>query len=261
MSDPLARLFLERAKGCTLNLDVCLFPPFPGRIMVSSSPRDFTTPTLCAGQRIRALTVKEVAWSEIEKLFGGWADAVSSLHELEPHLGQSLHSSHIFLGEALRNLTLTGCAVPGLSYIKAPKLTVLEIREVTLFGCSVGNLFDFFEASPTLEYISIDVNFLRGPPPDRRVTLPCLRRIFLGAADPFGFASHLICPSKADTHFVIALSGIPTASIFPPNLPRLLGQHSVEIIDRVFMRVVDDNKYKNCSLQFGTLSGTTLRVF
>lgn len=260
----LANLFFERAEGCALKLDVHL-QSTPHRHGLSQ--RASVIPTLSLAHQVKSLVVNKGTWDQVKKLIGGWTYALSSLHELEVHLNESSLSSDttIFAGELLKELLLVGCAIPGLAYIVAPKLTNLKLWEYSLAACSVKRLFDFFDASPTLEYVTIDVNSSNVydfPPQDRKVVLPRLCYLYLCIEDPPRVASYLVCPSKIDTHFVGVLPDNLTTELFPPNLYQLLGQHSVEVIDRVFMHISDDGweGYKLCSLQFFTFSGTMFRV-
>lgn len=265
MSDSLFNLFSERAEGCPLELDVRLQlnldrPERPWQ-------KSFPIPTIPPGQQIKVLNVEKNTWDQISRLICRWTDALSSLQNLSLHLDKPPLSSSttIFVGEALKNLTMIGCATPGLDYVRAPKLTVLYLWDDSPVACSVRRLLDFFDASPALEHISIGTNGRvvdDFPPPDRKVMLPHLRAIFLMMTDPSQIVSHLICPSKMQMHLIDELRDSPTVGIFPPDLDQLLGPHSASTIERVSMDISYDGPYRHkyCSLRFDTSSGTTLKV-
>ena len=268
MSDTLANLFFRRTEGCDLDLGVYSRQPYDPLRTISSSPRNFIVPPLFPGQRIKTLTVGESTWDEIKGVIGGRADALSSLQELElnpnkPPPSDATIDAPIFVGEALKRLMLMGCAILGLDCIRAPNLTVFGLYEEYLAACSVNRLLSFFDASPNLEYVSIVVNspsLEDFPPPGKKFTLPHLWYISLRMTDSFKVASHLICPSKTDTHFADAFPYRRTVCLFPPDLSSLLGQHTVGVINGVTVRALDHYLYKECSLRLGTSSGTTLRV-
>jgi len=255
----LAELFFERAKGCALDVQV------RSRLFRrGSSPMGQIVPTLPPGKWIRILTL-EHGWAGIQKIFGMWADALSSLQALELSTEEPSLSSRstIFVGDALKSLRLIGYAVPGLSYIRAPNLTAFMLSEDSQTPCSATRLFDFLEAAPTLEEVLVyadSVTVGDFPPPERTVTLPHVRRILFDMKHAPRLASYLNCPSLKDIQLVNMFPDDPTVGIFPPLLLWLMGRCSIETIDRVVMIVSDKEGHKNCSLEFRTPSGTAFQI-
>jgi hypothetical protein len=255
----LANLFFERASGCLLDVHISA----PG-IRRTRLPSDHTIPTLSPGKRIRTLCIT-CPWIRIQEFVGGWTDALSPLQVLDLNAdGPSVPSqSTIFFGDALKDLKLFGFAVPGLNYIRAPNLTKFRLCEEFQTPCSATGLLDFLEASPALEEVSIDVNSTMVDdfsPPNRTAALPHVRFILLSINHAPQLASHLVCPSSTDTHLVDMLPDSPTDDIFPQSLHQLSGQYSVEMIDRVMMRVSDRGGHEDCTLQLRSPSDTRFRI-
>ena len=167
----------------------------------------------------------------------------------------------VFVGEALKGLRLTGSAIPGLDYIKAPNLTVLKLQDSSRLVLSVVKLFDFFDASPYLKDILIHSFLVHAfPPPDRKVTLSHAQRITLFTDHAPRVASHLVCPSIMDTRLSDLLPNDPDASVFPPELQWLLRQYSIEVINNILIHVLDRDEQQSCSLQFRGPSGTLFQI-
>jgi len=259
MIDSLANLSFERADGCLL--DVQISPPaekLDVRKRRSLTPRHHTIPTLSPGRRIRTLCI-ESGWVLILEVLDRWADALSSLQLLDIATGDSSSLPSrptIFFGDALTELRLHGIAVPGLDHIRAPNLTALRLWD-DYQPCSATKLFDFLEAAPALEEVSIKGNCLTAyefPPPNRTVTLPHVRSLMLMLRHARRLASHLVCPSLTDTRLADAFPVDPAAGIFPPPFHQLLGRCSVEIIDRVTVGISEQEEHKECFLQLRTPS-------
>ncbi|KAF9789674.1 hypothetical protein BJ322DRAFT_551526 [Thelephora terrestris] len=265
MTSSIASLFFERAQQCALDVHVSFAQFIPKRRKrIPLAPRFLVIPELASERRIRSLFASEPTWGQTQGLLGGWTDALSQIQELElttdeEHPPPSTLTT--FVWDALRSLTLAGFAAPGLHNIKAPNLTVLKFWDSSYTPLSVVALFDFFDAAPSLEDVSIGSSMVyEFPPSNRKVTLSHVQRIdlFIGGAPRI--ASHLTCPSITYTRLTDALPDDPNDSLFPPELQRLLGQYSVKEIINVIMRVFDRNECQLCSLEFRDPSGTTFRT-
>ena len=261
MIDSLANLFFERANGCPLDVYISP-PPYRRRIL---APRHHTIPTLSPGKRIKTLRMNS-GWVEILEVLGRWADALSPLQSLDLSVMEASSFPSrptIFLGDALTDLKLSGVAVPGLGYIRAPNLTTFGLWDNSQTSCSVTTLLDFLEATPALEEVSIEGSSLTThdfPPPNKTITLPHVRLILLGLRRACQLASHLVCPSLMDTRLVDAFPVDPAVGIFTPPFHQLLGQYSVEMINRVAMTISDQEALKECFLQLGTPSDTRFLI-
>jgi len=258
MVEPLANLFFERAGGCTL--DVHISPPGFRRRRLS---RDQTLPTLSPGKRITALSVDHT-WDRIQEIIDKWGDALSPLQVLVINANQTSppFPSMTFVGHALKHLKLFGLAFIGLDYIRAPNLTVLRLCDNFQTQCSATRLFDFLEATPSLEDVSIHIDSTvidDVSPPNRTVTLQRVRSILLSISHVPQLASHLICPSSTNARLVDVLPG-SVDGIFPPSLHEFLEQYSVGVVDRVVMRVSDQIGRKECSLQLHSPSDASFWI-
>lgn len=258
MVEPLANLFFERAGGCTLDVHISS-PSYRRR----RPPRDHTLPTLSPGKRITALSV-ENTWARVQEIINKWGDALSPLQVLYINANEMLppFPSMTFVGHALKHLKLFGLALRGLDYIRAPNLTVLRLCENFQTQCSATRLFDFLEATPALEDVSIHIDSTvidDISPPNRTVTLPRVRSILLSIIHVPQFASHLVCPASTNARLVDVLPG-RFGGIFPPSFHELLEQYSVGVVDRVVMRVSDRAVHKECSLQLHSPSDTSFWI-
>ena len=253
-----------------MDVDVSFQPARPKRGRWRLSPPKNLIPVISPGQRIRTLAVWSQSWSRIQALIRGWADALSPLERLivsTDHDEQSLTPPTIFVGEALKSLKVTGLALLGLYHFRAPNLTVLDLMDTSQTLCSVETLFDFLDASPSLEEVCIGASLsIAFSPSERRVTLSRVRRINLEMKHVARVASQLICPSVTTTIFAHGLPedldvNILPPTIFPPTLHSLLGQYSIESIDKVLMHVADRDGYPCCILQFHAPSGAIFWFF
>ena len=259
MPDSLVKLFFERAGRCALDVYISAPVRRPGR-----PAREQTIPTPSAGQRIATLSINH-PWAQIFNILNGWAGTFSSLRMLDIVADEPLPSSRppAFFGDTLKELKILGLAVPGLDYIRAPNLTVLNLYKQYQTPCSASKLLDFLEAAPALVEVliyvdsTVVIDFLS---PHRTITLPHAQFISLSIGRSPQLAPHIICPSSRIASFGDAFPDSLTADIFPPNLFELLGQWSVGIIDRVMMRVLDQDVYKVCSLKFYSPSGAWFQV-
>jgi len=194
-----------------------------------------------------------------------WGDALSPLQVLDINADQMTlpFPSMTFVLDALKHLRLFGLAVLGLDYIRAPNLTVLRLCDNFQTQCSATRLFDFLEATPALEEVSIHIDSTvvdDVSPPNRTVTLLHARSILLSISHVPQFASHLVCPSSTSVRLVDVLPDSVADGIFPSSLHRLLGQYSVGAVDRVVMRVSDRVEHKECSLQLHSPSDTNFQI-
>ena len=255
----LASLCFERAKGCAVDVRYS----FRALRRRRSPAKEPILPTVFPGNRIRSLFINR-AWSTFQELVERWGDALSTLQVLEIDAGNSsiISLPTVLVGGALKDLKLVGGAIPGLYIIKAPNLTSLRLNEIYETPCSVTVILEFLEDSPALEEVSICANSISVddfPPSNKTITLPRARRILLSIDHAPRIASHIFCPSSKDIRLVNLFPDNPTL-IFPPTLRQLLGQYSVEIIDRVAMCVSGTNKDKACSLRLSTPLGTTFQI-
>lgn len=264
MSGSLANVFFQRAKGCNMDVHVSLQPALRRRRPISLSPRNLIIPKLLPGQRIRTLSVWSHSWDGIQNLIGEWADVLFPLKELALDVNDEpgrLPHSNVSVGETLKSLKLTGFAILGLSHIRAPNLTVLELLDPSPVHCSVNALLDFFDITPCLEDVHVSssgsYNF---PPSYRKATLSHVRRITLDMEGAPQIASQLICPSVVATRLAEALPGDSDTDIFPQTLLPLLGSYSVDAIDKVLIRVWDREAQQLCSLCFGAPSSATFHL-
>ena len=265
MSDSLSGMFFGRAKECPLDvhIHVGLIHDKGPRGRIISLRRDLIIPALSPRQRIKTLTVERHTWSGIGGLIGKWADALPALQELTLNVDPSNLPMTTIVAGGLERLRLAGFVVQGLSHITAPNLRIFKFEDSTIGPPTITILFDFFDATPSLEDIWIGPLLACGsPPPDRKITLPRLRRIVIDTADAPGIASHLVCPSVMDTQLVDSLlpPDDPNVDVFPQGLGRLLGEYSVEVISEVLIHVSRRGCDPVCSLQFRASSGTTFRI-
>lgn len=259
MTTFITNLFLERANGCPL--DVHISPPLIPR---NIRPKRYIIPTLPPGQQVKTLCIK-YSWTAIQKILGNWVDALFPLQVLELDADEpSLASrSTIFVGDALKDLKLRGFAIPGLEYIRTPNLTTFLFSENLQTPCSVKRLFDFLEAAPALEEVSIRVNSLSVhdfPPPSRTLTFPHIRLITLEMNHAPQVSSHLVCPSSTDTRLTNMFPENPAVGIFPESIHQFSERYSVGTIDQVIMRVAERDEYKRCSLQLCSPSGARFKI-
>lgn len=229
---------------------------------ISLSSTRLTIPMLSSKQRIRTLSVGSQSWDQFQDLISRWTGALAPLEELELETDDygltEAPRSPIFVGEALKRLKLEGFVIPGLYNIKAPNLTVLKLINTFQTPCSVGTIFDFFDATPSLEDIYIYSNTTYDfTPPDREVTLSHLRRISLDTEHSHLVASRLICPSVNTIELVNPLQEDFLVGLFPQELLSLLEKYSVEAFDEVFMRVSDWDEDQMWSVQFCAPTGTS----
>ena len=267
MTDSLANLFFERAKQCALDVHISfLLSLRKWRKRRSLIPKVLAIPKLSPGQWIRSFSIDQghPTWAKVQELVGGWADALSLAQELVLLVDEGNpppSTPAVFVGKALKNLRLEGFAIPGLDYIKAPNLTVLELEDYSRAPLSVVALLDFFDATPSLEDVSICSSRVHEfPPLNRKVTLSHLQRVTLSVDHSPQVASYLICPSITNTWLSEVLPDDPSASAFFPELPWLSGQYSVEVINDVRMQVFDLDGSQSCCLQIRDPSGATLRA-
>jgi len=257
----MGKLFFERADGCALDVYVSR------SLLRSRSPmKDSQITELPPGKRIKTLSIADCSWDSVLHVIYKWADALSGLQELElnadddPPTSQSVTA---FPLNTLKSLKLKKHGIPGLYCIKAPNLTVLQLREGYQTPCSATVLLDFLETAPNLEEVSIQLHssvLNSFPLPNRILTLSHVQCIAIDTNHALWLASHLLCPSSTDTKFMITFPDDPATGIFPLSLESLLGQYAVEMIDRVLMGVLDEEGRESCSLQLCTPSGTVLQI-
>ena len=265
MPRSLAKVYFERAGECEVDVDISFaVVRRPGGPRLSLNPNMFPLPNPSPGQQIRALSLGSASWDGAYKLVGKWAHAFSPLQELALGIDDDRFdpsTSMNLFGEALKNLTLTGFVDPGLQDIKAPNLTVLDVQVSYDGYLPVTVLFDFLDATPSLEQARISSSQVYGfPPPDRKIDLLRLRLIDLTMKHVPQVASQLICPSVVDTQLTDVLPGDNDVPVFPLELRSLLGKYSVEAITEVLMRVSDQDEFRQGSLHFRSPSGTTFKI-
>jgi hypothetical protein len=262
--------FLDRVKQCPLDITldysrstiggVVMLPPF--------------------AQQIRSLVVIAVCHIDIQTLSAILFGSLPLLHTLtieddgsdDELRFPSPPTCLLFEGATnIKTFTLHTYNSLSLSHFAFPNLTTLYFRTWgVLEEFSLSLLLDFFEASPSLQYIEIGIAgsiSCEGVAPDRVLVLPYVKGFFLNLENDnfdWEFATHLSCPSAERAGFQRRprldhiVHNIPEG-IYPPLLPwsTIVRQYTVGIVDEIQLVLEVDKEFAS-SINFWSSNKVTL---
>jgi hypothetical protein len=273
MNQEFLATFFDRVKQCPLDITLDYSrSPIGGVVMLPPF-----------AQQIRSLVVIAACHTDIQTLSATLFGSLPLLHTLtirDDGSDDELRFPYpptrlLFEGATnVKTFTLRTHNSFSLSHFVFPNLTTLYFRTWGVFEeFSLSLLLDFFEASPSLQYIEMEIAgsiSCEGVTPDWVLVLPYVKDFFLNLeSDNFDweFATHLSCPSADRAGFqrrprLDHIDHNIPEDIYPPLLPwsTIVRQYMVGTVDEIELMLQVDKEFTS-SINFWSSNKTTLDLY